>query len=72
MRAMFKMLSSIKGFELVFFGTLLIACQCFYVSLASNPDAGFQFYASAWVMAVFTAMTVIKVSRLAKAAISKG
>jgi hypothetical protein len=72
MRAMVEMLNSIKGFELAFFGILLVACQYFYVVLASNPDAGFQLYASAWVMAVLTAMTAIKVSRLARALLSKG
>lgn len=71
MRAMVEMLSSIKGFELVFFGILLIACQYFYVSLASNPNAEFQLYASAWFMAILTAMTAIKVSRLTRAMLSK-
>ena len=71
MRAMLDMLNSIKGFELVLFGILLVACQYFYVSLASYPKAGFQLYASAWFMAVMTAMVAIKLIRLVKALVSK-
>lgn len=64
MTAMLNMLRSLKGIELALFSILLIACQYFYVSLARNTEAGFELYASAWFMAVLTAMTLIKASRL--------
>lgn len=59
-----EILKSIKGVELAFFSIMLITSQWFYVSLANNPDAGFQLYASAWFMSVLTALTVIKFSRM--------
>lgn len=72
MKSMFELLESIKGFEGVVFVILLIACQYFYVSLSNDPDPGFELFASAWFMAVLTAMTAIKVSRLTRALLSKG
>ncbi len=64
MMSPFEILKSIKGVELAFFSIMLIASQWFYVSLANDSDAGFQLYASAWFMSIFTALTVIKFSRI--------